>query len=60
VDIYSYLRTEDGLWFPQAACHIGAIEPQGEAIDFLDEETLVLTSEALPGRPGPIHRVVCP
>ena len=40
-------------------CTIGYREPQGEAVDFLDESTLVLTSEALGGRPGTIHRVTC-
>ncbi len=60
VDIYFYDRTRDGRWIPAPPdCHIGAIEPQGEAIDFLDEGTLVLTSETLPNRPGPIHRVIC-
>jgi hypothetical protein len=41
-------------------CVIGAREPQGEAVDFLDEDTVVLTSEALTGRPGPITLVTCP
>jgi hypothetical protein len=40
-------------------CVIGYREPQGEAVDFLDESTLVITSEALYGRPGTIHRVRC-
>jgi hypothetical protein len=41
-------------------CVIGAREPQGEGVDFLDEDTVVLTSEALTGRPGPITLVTCP
>ena len=41
-------------------CTLGAIEPQGEAVDFLDEETVVLTSETVIGIRGPITRVVCP
>jgi hypothetical protein len=41
-------------------CWLGAAEPQGEAVDFLDEDTLVLTSEALPDQNGTIYRVRCP
>ena len=40
-------------------CWLGAAEPQGEAVDFLDEDTLVLTSEALPAQNGTIYRVRC-
>jgi hypothetical protein len=40
-------------------CFLGAEEPQGEGVDFLDGETLVLTSEAVPGRPRPITVVRC-
>jgi len=43
-------------------CEVGSLDEPGggEAIDFLDRVALVLTSEALPRRPGTIHRVVCP
>jgi len=40
-------------------CWLGAAEPQGEAVDFLDEDTLLLTSEALPDQNGTIYRVRC-
>jgi hypothetical protein len=40
-------------------CSLGDAEPQGEAIDFLDDNTLLLTSERARGRPGAIHRVQC-
>jgi hypothetical protein len=40
-------------------CFLGEIEPQGEAIDFLDEKTLVLASESTPRRRGTLHRVQC-
>ena len=40
-------------------CSLGDAEPQGEAIDFLDENTLLLTSERARGRPGSIHKVQC-
>jgi len=41
------------------SCFIGATEPQGEAVDFIDNETVLLTSETIPGRRGPITRVRC-
>ena len=40
-------------------CFLGEIEPQGEAIDFLDEKTLILGSETSQGRQGTLHRVQC-
>jgi hypothetical protein len=40
-------------------CALGDAEPQGEAIDFLDANTLLLTSERSRGRPGTIHRLQC-
>ena len=44
------------------ACEIAGSGERGagEAIDFLDDTTVVLTSEALPRYAGTIHRVVCP
>jgi len=43
----------------QRPCSLGDAEPQGEGIDFLDANTLILTSERSRGRPGTIHRVQC-
>ena len=40
-------------------CSLGDAEPQGEAIDYLDANTLLLTSERSRGRPGTIHRLQC-
>jgi hypothetical protein len=40
-------------------CGLGDAEPQGEAIDYLDANTLLLTSERSRGRPGTIHRLQC-
>ena len=40
-------------------CALGDAEPQGEAIDYLDANTLLLTSERSRGRPGTIHRLQC-
>ena len=43
----------------QRPCALGDAEPQGEAIDYLDANTLILTSERSRGRPGTIHRLQC-
>ncbi len=40
-------------------CFLGEVEPQGEAMDFLDEKTLILGSETSQGRQGVLHRVQC-
>jgi hypothetical protein len=40
-------------------CFLGEIEPQGEAIDYLDQKTLLLGSETSQGRRGVLHRVQC-
>jgi hypothetical protein len=40
-------------------CSLGDAEPQGEAIDYLDDQTLLLTSERSRGRPGTLHRLQC-
>jgi hypothetical protein len=46
----------------ERSCEIGSLDEPGggEAIDFLDDSALVVTSEALPRRAGTIHRVICP
>lgn len=41
-------------------CGIGGIDTGGEAIDFLNDSTFVLTSEAWSGRKGTINVVKCP
>jgi hypothetical protein len=40
-------------------CFLGDIEPQGEAMDYLDEKTLILGSETSQGRQGVLHKVQC-
>jgi hypothetical protein len=40
-------------------CFLGEIEPQGEAIDYLDDKTLIIGSETAQGRQGVLHRVQC-
>ena len=41
------------------SCWLGLREPQGEAVDFLDDELLVLTSESEAGGLAPISVVAC-
>jgi hypothetical protein len=53
-------RSKDGRFRPDGpACWLGAVEPQGEAVDFLDEHRVVLTSESLANQFGPVLRVSC-
>jgi hypothetical protein len=40
-------------------CFLGEIEPQGEAMDYLDDKTLIIGSETSQGRQGTLHRVQC-
>jgi hypothetical protein len=40
-------------------CFLGEIEPQGEAMDYLDDKTLIIGSETAQGRQGVLHRVRC-
>jgi hypothetical protein len=59
-ELYFYRRDPGEVWRREGRpCWVGLMEPQGEAVDFLDEQTVVLTSEAALGLPGPIHRVRC-
>lgn len=60
-EIYLYsLADSTGVW-PRVSepCWLGDLEAQGEAIDFMDDSTYVLTSEAARGRAGEIHTVRC-
>ncbi|MFQ5551326.1 MAG: hypothetical protein ACE5FJ_08835, partial [Gemmatimonadales bacterium] len=41
------------------ACWIGAVEPQGEAVDFLDEHRVILLSESVPNNPGTVFEATC-
>jgi hypothetical protein len=51
----------DGSLEPQGpACDVRGREPQGEAVAFLDQQRLVITSEGTRAAPGPIHIVTCP
>jgi hypothetical protein len=59
-ELYFFRRGEGGKLLPEGpACWLGTLEPQGEAVAFLDATTLVLTSEGVLGKAGPIHKVRC-
>lgn len=62
VDIYFFTPGVRGRLGPagRPPCRIGGDEYQGEAVDFLDDTTLVLTSEGGRGQPGTIHTIRCP
>ena len=54
-----YFRIEAGRWIPDGQpCFIGPREAQGEAIDFLADELLILASERAGGEPT-IHLTRC-
>jgi hypothetical protein len=56
-----FFTPSDGRWTLESEpCLIAGLEPQGEAVDFLDDQRLVLTSERGFGAEGVIHLVVCP
>lgn len=60
-EVYFFLPSGRGRLLPveRPVCTIGHLEQQGEAVAFLDDSTLVLTSEATAGLPGTIHTVRC-
>jgi len=58
--LYFYTVTRDGHLTPDGApCSVGGLALVGEAVDFVDDEMLVLTSESVVGHPGEIHTVRC-
>jgi len=61
-EIYLFVPGEGGRLMPSGRplCTITGLEVQGEAIDFLDDSTFVLTSEADRRGRGSIHSVRCP
>jgi hypothetical protein len=60
-ELYVFAIQPEGTLAPNpTSCLLGPLEPQGEAVDYLDASTLVLTSEAARGVPGIIHIVQCP
>ena len=59
-ELYFFAKKDDDRLVPDGVpCWLGAAEPQGEGVAFLDDTTLVLTSESLAGQDGTIFRVRC-
>ena len=58
-DLFFYERADRGWALAAPPCRLRASEPQGEAVDFVDEEVLVLASEAVGNFPATIYRVRC-
>ncbi len=59
--IYVYARADGPLPDrPAASCDIDGLEPIGEGIAWLDDDTLILTSEVSRSRPGPVTLLQCP
>jgi hypothetical protein len=60
-ELYFFGVERDGTWLMAGSpCWIGLRQPQGEAVDFIDESTVVLASESALGRRGGLARAVCP
>jgi len=61
-EIYTFVPGEGGRLMPSGrpVCNVTGLEVQGEAIDFLDDSTFALTSEADRRGRGSIHTVRCP
>jgi hypothetical protein len=61
VYFFRALKDRDGVGWRSAGtpCFLGNAESQGEAIDYLDDDTLLLTSERGRGAAGLIHRLRC-
>jgi hypothetical protein len=59
-EIFFYALEDGDHWLDlHKPCFLGAVEPQGEAIDYLDANTLIIGSETSQGRQGVMHRVQC-
>jgi hypothetical protein len=59
-EIYLFPVAGIGRLGPPQSCNVAGLEPQGEGIEWLDSQRMVLTSESYPGgQPGPIYVVRC-
>ncbi|MEE8250315.1 MAG: hypothetical protein V3R24_01115, partial [Gemmatimonadales bacterium] len=58
-ELYLFTRSNGELSLDGPPCWLGAVELQGEAVDFYDETILVTTSESVLNRPSTIHLVTC-
>lgn len=56
--IWALRQSEEG-WVETGSCVLGWREPGGEAIDYFDDTSFVLTSEAALGSPASVHQVRC-
>ena len=60
-ELHFFSLEDDGRWLRKGQpCWIGLRQPQGEAVDFVDEASVVLTSESAMGRKGGRARAACP
>jgi hypothetical protein len=61
-DIYFFVPGQGGRLVAgkRRPCGVAGLALQGEAVDFLDDSTLVLTSETVARSRGAIHAVRCP
>ncbi len=60
IELTFYRLTDDEHIEGGTTCLVAGRELQGEAVDFVDDSTLVVTSEAVFGRRGSIAWVRCP
>jgi len=59
--LYFFERQVGDHWqLASRPCWIGLRQPQGEAVDFLDEESVVLTTESALGKKAGLARAACP
>lgn len=59
-ELYLFPLLGPGTLGTPVSCNVAGLEPQGEGVEWLDDDRLILSSEALPGGgPGPIHVVRC-
>ncbi len=58
-ELFFFAREGENWSLDSPSCWLGTLEPQGEAVDFLDERTVIITSESVLTRPGTIHRISC-
>jgi hypothetical protein len=61
-EVFFFAPSDTGPGWRQVGppCALSLGEPVGEAIAYLDERTLILTSERAGTRPGALHKVRCP
>jgi hypothetical protein len=61
--VFLFRRSADGRLTPERghpACSVAKLEAQGEGVAWLDQQTLVLTSESAVGYPGTVSVAQCP